>query len=269
MNDKDELLNVAQGSSQAKPAKASEPRDDRDEGHEAIDTVTEGHRQNGLTCDSNCLTDTEADHETDVQTDVQTPSPRPLSLGEPVKQTFVKQGPLKEGEGGEGEAPGPSPLSPKVDEHIEEHLKRVMLMSQVILAFKVSLYHKTLYSALSAEKKRLVKQGLIGLIEAVARKGSVEQVIKQALHTTINVNLNVPADLLKSSSKKECEEDRFLREKVKMLEEKLRDAEELIDYYKQKFREVKAEVLNLEATVKRKGNLELVIYLERIKKHLC
>jgi len=237
--------------------------------HEAIDTVTEKRRQNSLTCDSNGLTDTEASHKSDVQSDVQTPPPRPLSLGEPVKQTFVKQGSLKEGEGGEGEAPGPSPLSPKVDERIEEHLKRIMLTSQVILAFRVSLYHKTLYSMLSAEKKRLVKQGLIGLIEAVARKGSVEQAVRQALHTTINVNLNVPADLLKSSSKKDCEEDRFLKEKVKMLEEKLRDAEELIDYYKQKFREVKAEVLNLEAMVKRRGNLELVIYLERIKKHLC
>ena len=150
---------------------------------------------------------------------------------------------------------------------MDEHMKRALFASQAVLFFRVSPYHKAIYMSLPAERKKLVKEGLVRLIEALRKP--VGQPVERPLQMTINVNLNVPADLLKSSSKKDCEEDRFLKEKVKMLEEKLRDAEELIDYYKQKFREVKAEVLNLEAMVKRRGNLELVIYLERIKKHLC
>jgi hypothetical protein len=105
-----------------------------------------------------------------------------------------------------------------------------------IVGFRLPARYVYLYSKLSKKEKKLLKQALMGLIEALARGGGqvVAQTVEQSQQTVVlNLNLNVQQQSVDIGG------DGILEERVRLLEKRLRQAQELLNYYKDVVRRVK------------------------------
>jgi len=99
------------------------------------------------------------------------------------------------------------------------------------VGFRLPARHVYLYSKLSKKEKKLLKQALMGLIEALVRGGGqvVAQTVEQGQQTVVlNLNLNVQSQEVHQVH--QCDE--VLEEKVEVLERQLKEYQELLKYYK-------------------------------------
>jgi hypothetical protein len=103
------------------------------------------------------------------------------------------------------------------------------------VGFRLPARYVYLYSKLSKKEKKLLKQALMGLIEALARGGGqvAAQTVEQSQQTVV-LNLNVQQQSVDLGGG-----DSILEERVKLLEKRLRQAQELLSFYKDIVRRVK------------------------------
>ena len=105
-----------------------------------------------------------------------------------------------------------------------------------IVGFRLPARYVYLYSKLSKKEKKLLKQALMGLIEALARGGGqvAAQTVEQGQQTVVlNLNLNVQQQSV------DIGDDGILEERVRLLEKRLRQAQELLNCYKDIVRRIK------------------------------
>jgi len=114
-----------------------------------------------------------------------------------------------------------------------EYLEALERLSGVI-GFRVPMKYIVLYNKLSKEEKRLVKHLLVGMVEAVARGAAVAQQTQQVL-----VNLNVVQPQEVHQVHPEGCDDEVLLERVRLLERKYRQAEQLLRHYRETLRKLK------------------------------
>jgi hypothetical protein len=108
-----------------------------------------------------------------------------------------------------------------------------------ILFFRVPLSIKIKYMMLDRKSKRIIKQSLISLVEALARGGGqvVAQTVEQGQQTVVlNLNLNVQSQEVHQVHPA-CDE--VLVERIRLLEKRLKQAQELLSYYKDILRRVR------------------------------
>jgi len=108
-----------------------------------------------------------------------------------------------------------------------------------IVGFRLPARYVYLYSKLSKKEKKLLKQALMGLIEALARGGGqvAAQTVEQGQQTVVlNLNLNVQSQEVHQVHPA-CDE--VLEERIRLLEKRLKQAQELLSYYKDILRRVR------------------------------
>ena len=104
-----------------------------------------------------------------------------------------------------------------------------------VLCFRVPIKYIALYRNFSKKEKRIVKQSLVGVIEAVARGATVQQVQAQAQQTVVlNLNVNVQEVRQEAGAP-----DIVYEERIRQLERKLRHAEQLLKQYRELLRKLK------------------------------
>jgi hypothetical protein len=109
-----------------------------------------------------------------------------------------------------------------------------------ILFFRVPLSIKIKYMILDRKSKRIVKQSLISLVEVLASGGQAltQQFELQQQTVVLNLNLNVQSQEVHQVH--QCDE--VLEEKVRLLERRLREYQELLKYHKNIERRLKLAV---------------------------
>jgi hypothetical protein len=119
------------------------------------------------------------------------------------------------------------------DRHSDLSVLQLNYDGSNILFFRVPLSIKIKYMMLDKKRKKMVKQSLIGIIEALAQGGgqAVAQTVEQQT-VVLNLNLNVQQQAVNLG-------DDILEERVRMLEKRLRQAQELLNYYKDIVRRVR------------------------------
>ena len=124
-------------------------------------------------------------------------------------------------------------------------------VSNTILFFRVPLYIKIKYIMLDKEKKRIIKQSLIKLVEALS--ASNESVVQQqtAQQSVVSVNINLQNVELSAPTAS----DAVYEEKIRLLERKLKHLEEVLAYYKDTIRRLKLAASS--------GNTRLVLEILR------
>jgi len=106
-----------------------------------------------------------------------------------------------------------------------------------VLCFRVPIKYIALYRNFSKKEKRIVKQSLAGVIEAVARGATVQQVQAQAQQTVVlNLNVNVQSQEVHQVHPAG---DTIYEERIRQLERKLRHAEQLLKQYRELLRKLK------------------------------
>jgi len=107
-----------------------------------------------------------------------------------------------------------------------------------VLCFRVPIKYIALYRNFSKKEKRIVKQSLVGVIEAVARGAAAQQVQVQGQQTVVlNLNLNVQSQEVHQVHPAG---DAIYEERIRQLERKLRHAEQLLRQYRELLRKLKA-----------------------------
>jgi len=106
-----------------------------------------------------------------------------------------------------------------------------------VLSFRLPIKYIVLYDKLSKKEKRLVKQALAGIIEAVARgAGAALQQLQRGQQVVVNLNLNV---VEAQQGVQVGAPDEVLLERVRLLERKYRQAEQLLRHYRETLRKLK------------------------------
>jgi len=96
-----------------------------------------------------------------------------------------------------------------------EYLEALERLSGVI-GFRVPMKYIILYNKLSKEEKRLVKQLLVGVLEAVARGAVVVQQTQQVQQVLVNLNVVQPQEV------HQVHPDELLRRDLELKERRLR-----------------------------------------------
>jgi len=122
-------------------------------------------------------------------------------------------------------------------------------VSNTILFFRVPASVKIKYILLDKEKKRIIKQSLIKLVEALS--ASNESVAQQQVAQQSVVNINLQSVELGAPTAS----DAVYEEKIRLLERKLKHAEEALAYYKDVVKRLKVAASS--------GNARLVLEILR------
>ena len=123
-------------------------------------------------------------------------------------------------------------------------------VSNTILYFRVPAYIKIKYIMLDKEKKRIIKQSLIKLVEALS--ASNESVAQQQVAQQSVVNINLQSVELGAQAPVP---DTVYEEKIRLLERKLKHLEEVLAYYKDVIRRLRLAASS--------GNVKLVLEILR------
>ena len=105
-------------------------------------------------------------------------------------------------------------------------------LSDSMLCFRVPSYIKIKYIMLDREKKRIVKQSLMKVVEAVAGGGAQIQAQQTVV---LNLNLNVQSQEVHQVHPA----DTIYEERIRQLERKLRHADQLLRQYRELLRKLK------------------------------
>jgi hypothetical protein len=126
------------------------------------------------------------------------------------------------------------------DRHSDLSVLQLNYDGNNILFFRVPLSIKIKYMILDRKSKRIVKQSLISLVEVLASGGQAltQQFELQQQTVVLNLNLNVQSQEVHQVH--QCDE--VLEEKVRLLERRLREYQELLKYHKNIERRLKLAV---------------------------
>lgn len=161
---------------------------------------------------------------------------------------------------------GPS-IERGVEPHpIEGHIDRdamvkILFKEKARLDFKVPIYHKELYMSLSKQAKRMVKNILLKTIESLSNAALSDWDREDQQNIVINMNIVQPIQI----STDEHDETGLLKEKIKILEEQLRDSKEVLSYYKEKVEKLRPLIAQLEKAIKNRNMLEMATLIRKIK----
>ena len=124
------------------------------------------------------------------------------------------------------------------DRHSDLSVLQLNYDGNNILFFRVPLSIKIKYMILDRKSKRIVKQSLISLVEVLASGGQAltQQFELQQQTVVLNLNLNVQSQEVHQVHPA-CDE--VLEERIRLLEKRLKQAQELLSYYKDILRRVR------------------------------